>query len=853
MAKRKKRKPKAKHRRKPPAPLDEDVVSQRAEEELAAGRPRRAREGFRRLVKQDPELYRDRYVETTKLVVNECLAQGKHHEARQLLDHLGGFDVDPAELRGPRLRLAIALNDEAEVMSLAEMALESEDLPARIAAADALVLARASPAADVCTAIGHLCRQEWEEIRTVLKRIGRKSPFAHWRLFLRGCAAHYANDPGEAGRCFARLPADSVPARKAMAFKVLKGEWQVADQSAVAGACVLAGEPKLAPLLGKVQSAWKKGRHLEAYNLLDRATPLFPSLQVTAWGQLTRFFQLADLEMDDWQRERWLDEILHAKAPRKTDLGVESYLVTNIVVRHVHGFLQPEAVDEFWPHFIRNREKLLGRNARFTALCQFARALAEDPDPGHGGSPFSPHAPDADEYRRMIRSLEASAAADPAFEDAPLALLELFRALRKHSEANRLLDKLTQRFPESKAVLVEAGRRCLDRKAHVKGLGYLEKARTLDPLDAGILRQIRRGLREKAIAHFGKGTPAQVAKGRGTLEQILANTPSNPDPGESKGLILIEWSLMEETLPKSENPLAKEKYAEALREVGPHVAEFYRAVQRSILAITMGRRRVRMSMPKLTGRRDPAQGLQIFQLWQHLERNQTTISLYGSCQEWVKTYLRAATRNVHRDDRDTALQLATALGQGGFLWEELADAIIEKRLKLDRADPHFRCLSWTCHCEPPPTAAQLAKVREEALRRHDQAALEAIAHFMTHSAAETGPGHASFIEEPADFDPGFDDFGDDEDSIPSGILHEMRDILIELPHHERVAMLTSAGMPRVEAEAAAILIEAMSPGPPPGSQRKTRSKPEPKPKPKPKPKAARPKNDPGPDQFELPF
>ena len=247
MAKRKKRKSKPKPRR-PVAAVssDPEVILQRAEAQLAEGNPKRAREGFRRLFKMDPDRYRDRYIEVTRMVIELRLAEGKTTEAGQLLGHLREIGANASELGAVQIRVAAALGECSLAAAVAAEFLDSENAAERIEAADALVLARADQAAAVCAGIAHLCQGEWEQMKEALKGIGHGSPFAHWRLFLRGCAAHYRGDPEEAARCFLRLPEGSVPARKSRAFQLLRGNWQGAQEQTITEACLLSGEPELA-------------------------------------------------------------------------------------------------------------------------------------------------------------------------------------------------------------------------------------------------------------------------------------------------------------------------------------------------------------------------------------------------------------------------------------------------------------------------------------------------------------------------------------------------------------------------------------------------------------------------------
>lgn len=792
VAKRKKRKQKP--RKQTQLKLPPEVILQRAETELEAGRPQRAREGFRRLFQQDPEKYRARYVEITKQLVDLHLDQGTLGEVGILLDQLEEIGVEPSQLRARRLRLAIETRDAPMLAEFADDLMESSDPVQRIAVADALVLGGGEAAAVVLSAITHLCRCEWEAMRNVLKSVGRKSMFAHWRLFLRGCAASYSGHSDEADACFGRLPADSVPARKAAAFKILHGHWLDVDEETVADACLLAGEPALAKCLPTAQHYWMRDKYAAAYQTIRRGVRDFPSLQVNARGQLTRFFQLVDTDMADEKRQRWLDSILGGNLIKSLKMDAEGYMVTNILARSQFGSSDHGLIADAWDRYQKIRRKVRGNNARFTAFAHMERANADNPEAKEMNNFYS-CIPFKD-YGAMIQSLQASAKADPEFEEPALALLELYHTHGRRKEANRLLDEMTKRFPSSKTVLLKAGQACLDRNASAKGLAYLERARLLDPLDAGIQSQIRRGLREQAVAAFKKGSSAQRTKGRQIIGQLLDSLPHHAPLGESRNDLLIWWSVLEDLKSPRDDSLATEKFAEASRELSAHVAEFCRVLQVALLLpAVMGARWTKIPLPNIRGTRSLEQGLVIYRLWANLDANQQESA---PCElfEWIMDYLKVSFRKLRNKDLKLARQLADELRKDEDDWDILADDLVKKCLKLDRSDPYFNCLSWTCGMGVIAQPERIEKTKEEARRRNDQASLDLIARYE-----ELNQGATPFDN----FNP-FDTFDsephlDAPTEMPSKqVLREIEACLLDLPPAEHLDTLFEAGFTKIEAD-----------------------------------------------------
>ena len=62
---------------------------------------------------------------------------------------------------------------------------------------------------------------KWAEVPKVLSSIPHRSAFRHWATFIKGMAAFYTRDDAKAARCFQGLPAESIPARAARAFRLL--------------------------------------------------------------------------------------------------------------------------------------------------------------------------------------------------------------------------------------------------------------------------------------------------------------------------------------------------------------------------------------------------------------------------------------------------------------------------------------------------------------------------------------------------------------------------------------------------------------------------------------------------------
>lgn len=723
MAKRKKRKLK---RRKEAGAADPHELLEIAEKELAAGKTRRAREGFRRLFKLEPDRFRERYIEVTLRYIEERLELGRIREARQLVEHLDEIGASEPQLKTTRLQIAAQEGNPDEVAEAASELLHSDQAAERQSAADALVVAQADEAMVVCNAISQMCRGEWEAMQASLREIGRKSPFAHWRLFLRGCAAFYGGDGEGAERCFQRLPAGSLPARKAGAFRLLNGEWRGANAKTIAEACLLTGEPKLAKSLSTAEEKWKERRFLEAYRTIGKSERYFPCVEVSLQGQLTRFFQLADRNMEPVDLDRWLTPLFAKFNPKRNRIGdAESYLLSNAFSRHVsENPEERDVTDMMWDLLRMARERLLGESPRFTAICFLTRASWFEADLEDDYLP----AGERDELGEgAIVHLETAVDADPSFLEPGLRLLAVYRRLRRFPEAYRLLDALSDRFPESKEVLLAAGTAAIERKSFVKAQSFLERARTIDPIDPAVRTEIRRCLRGKALQHFRKGTKSQLDRGRAAFEALLGSVPASPPLGEGRSYLLVDWAVAEEFAGNSK--MAEERFAQAREELSFDTAQFYRALQRkrlSSLFPSKNQRSVSSRLPKLKASRARVrEAVTILKLWA-IARDDVRGPFFLDAVGWIERYAKAAARKMQAGDREAALELASQGVSGSFRRQDWLGILVKQMLAQDKHDPHYRCLAWEHGILDRPSREELAEAKEEARRRRDRAALEAL-------------------------------------------------------------------------------------------------------------------------------
>jgi cellulose synthase operon protein C len=100
----------------------------------------------------------------------------------------------------------------------------------------------------------------------------------------------------------------------------------------------------------------------------------------------------------------------------------------------------------------------------------------------------------------IIHYLEQSREADPDYVPAVLKLIGQYRKDDRPKDWHRLAEEVVQRFPDNSAVLQQATESAVARKAYKKAAGFARRLLQIDPINAGVRRQMI----ELQVAHARK-------------------------------------------------------------------------------------------------------------------------------------------------------------------------------------------------------------------------------------------------------------------------------------------------------------------------------------------------------------
>jgi thioredoxin-like negative regulator of GroEL len=516
-----------------PSELSSEQLERQARDEMVAGRFRRARDIYKILCKQDREKNLPGLVEANRRLAEQLMENGLISEAEQVLAYLKTIAPSSIMLAND-VCFALKTHDWQTALDGAlRLRIETHGEHDRAAVADALVLAfpdleeasrwavpEASDLAAVVGALRCVSEERWEQAQELLRPVRRGSLFAAWKILVKGMIAFYTGHPEKVEALFAQLPPYGVPVRAANALRLFLGTAhprkfdEPAAEQAVKGACCLLNAAELAPLLPRADRLWRAGRHADSYKEMRQA-PCFPSEQPDLAGALSDFYFKAPFAMRDAAYEKYREWFARLADSGRFKDDREGRLTSRFLgCAEIDNPFSGE-IEHFWRMFLQfcpADDPLSGKIASLVLERVGAHYAQRDE-----ASPFF----FGEEGERMrdaqgaIRLLEESIERDPSNLSAYLKLLDVYAFTKQHDDRNRLLDRMAQLFPKDKAVLLRAGRESLERKAYLKGIQYLERAHSLDPLDPEILQTLVSTYTHLSRQQYKK---RNVNKGRHTFD-----------------------------------------------------------------------------------------------------------------------------------------------------------------------------------------------------------------------------------------------------------------------------------------------------------------------------------------------
>lgn len=806
----------------PPTTLSPSVVAaeQRTREFLAQAKWRKARDEVKPLVKLDRDRYLPLLIQANLGLVRELMAKGLVADAQSVLAYLATI-APTDQLRAVELEMAGKDGNPAELFPryLAALADASLSLPPdeKLRLADQSILAFQGVPADADPACGRLAAevgavhdallaismQQWDRAVTTLRAIPLRSVFSHWATFLKGVMAFHNGDGERATRCFAGLPADSVPAQASQAYRLLAGQLAPAPNGppipelALDGAGRLAGQPSVGRALFRAERLWKVGRFTESYCALRDGVAQFPTAGCDWLGALSEFYFRAARGMAETASYNYLDFFASGAGRKASKNSVEELLTLRLLALSNSGFGNPWELRSDWERYLSLLDRLRGPNPRRASIGYgwLGEQLAQPPSEVGWFGPRS----DLRDAGAAIECLRKAIALDPNNLPAHLKLVSIYGTLARIAERNRLLDEMCKRFPEEKAVLLEAARRCLERKVFVKGLDFLERARQLDRIDPVIPELIVSARRQLARQYFQQQRTDQARQTLADTEEFLTDLADDFHRG--RWIARLHHGLLEEL--HGDVPAGEVQLAEA-RARSPFPAAFVFAAHLTYRAYAPGKPGASPFLPELQkelkNAPSAARAVQLRRLLQFWIQAPEKLELRSE-EKWLRGYVRTAAKAPFT--REEARQLIE-LPDNQLVYESAHEnallLFVKKVLRDDAQDPRFRLFDHTLrppHGEAPEQIrAKLESILAEATRRRDDPTTQKVRQLLKRVDHLPPPPFPPLGPD----DDAFDDFVDGppdlEKLFPSGVpqtLEEVQRLFEMLRAAEKAGLLPPGG------------------------------------------------------------
>ncbi len=512
-----------------------------AKSKLDAGKPRQAREAYKELVRLDPLRYTPGLLVCYLAQARQMAQVGQLTEAARLLDTVreldssGQFVSELAECealiageqgsrkagKSPRRAAAGRAAAQSVAVSPADAAVCLGEIPESGEEPFTEDLARIRSALEAVT------RSDFDAAVAQVRPIGVGSEFSNWKLLVRGMVAFYRGDDTKCLANFDRISADSAASCAAAPYRVLlDGSGKLVRESShkerlVADACRVAGQGRIAEDLARAEYLWMAGRYRDAYRRLRGRLSGFPSFQSDLSGVLSRVFFNLPHHLDPPKADAYVTAL-----QREMERGngephpIELYLMTRTVGLLQGGTVGDEEdcalLEQYWEMFIDLCRRMLDEDKQLEGEVHafIGRQCSQGVKPEHFLFPFGRPRRQGKESvfdaergeKHLLKSLEL----DPENRATWMQLLDAYERTGRKAERNRTLDRAIERFPKDKEILHKAALLCFERSAHTKGLGYLERAHELDPLDRGIRATLTRRYVTNAAAALSRRRTKQM-------------------------------------------------------------------------------------------------------------------------------------------------------------------------------------------------------------------------------------------------------------------------------------------------------------------------------------------------------
>jgi tetratricopeptide (TPR) repeat protein len=530
--------------------LKPQALERRAKKHMAAGRYRQAVDDYKALSKKEGDAYLPGLRAAYEGLYRQRLDKGMLTEAGMVLDQLEKLAGDTPSAESIRMCLKNRQFAKAAEVAVAVLA-GGNPIPRQdgALAADALVVAfeQGPPPSDlpdpvddhlrrIQTALEAVAEQSYPQALAAIKPIGLQSIFFAWKCLLKGYCAFYCQEDAKAQAAFKMIPAGTVPETAAAPYLALLAHPadgngnEIKDPDLLEQICTVAGYPETAPALARAEYLWQVGRFRDSHTHVLGALESFPTLSPGLAQTLTDLYYNACFHMPSEPAGKYVQHL--SRTAQANGNALAQFWASRSIALYQESQGFDEQILAHWEHFLELESSPYAGLPKVRALvyARLADLFSEEiPNDNPFGFFFSRRRRKSVELRNPELArfcYEKSLEADPGAKDTQLAQIAFFEKNNDNASVNRHLDRVIKQFPEEKDVLFKAGLRCMQRKALVKAMKYLDRALTLDPTDRAVREAYCLACVQAAHNYARKG---KVAKSMALLPDVIAVADAHSD------------------------------------------------------------------------------------------------------------------------------------------------------------------------------------------------------------------------------------------------------------------------------------------------------------------------------------
>ncbi len=695
--------------------LSTEQLEMQSREDLTKKRFKRARYGFSELCKLDRDKYFPELMESNHGIARDLIKKEQLKEAEVVIANIKSLTGDESE-GVLDILAAIKRRDYDTACRIFSILISKKNSIPNINktpdVADTFILAFEDfPQLKISCpgiyediiviqhALEDISAERFEEAWASVKKISVNSIFSNWKMFIKGLAAFYTKDDTKAISAFKRISPDSLLQSTVGSYMMLLDNSTIdmnnLKENVLQKTCAVAGYPNLIPILPKASYLWKVGRYRDSYWHIRDGLKSFPSENAGIAGILTRFYFNNILHLPEKPAKKYLDNLKNKIIKPSSGANLEEVLVRRAECLLFNAMPADDSkYVKIWEGFLKAYTAFYGNNNKLEALVYshlgsiFSKEVLKEP------SFFFWESPNKDIHNLRNAQLaeqyfDKSITLDKGNKNAYLGLLGVYEKTKNKSKTNKLLDKLAPAFPDDQIIMARTGIGCIERKAFIKGIKYLEQANMLNPLDRTIKEHLILAYISSARNYYKKG---KIKQGREIFQKALTNgIASSSDFNIGRAYIYARWAALEFRSNNESVGEEKSKLSMKGEENQLPVLYFTQLIYREYGVPDVYAEKVKTlidrewKIPPV-----PEVAVSLIKIYSYMTLINQSTWLNQEKRRVERYALDAANKPCSRNDALFIIYFNAAEGHE----TKLGDKYIKKMLKEDKEDPQFLYLRY---------------------------------------------------------------------------------------------------------------------------------------------------------------